>query len=90
MNGNSSSTLAAIPESPDLLPTEHCYNVPSDLVCIGELYIRLSTTDTECIREFQPTEPDIVPYEFCRSSGVLSFWDDPSEDIYTFEDGQPI
>jgi len=90
MNGNSSSALAAIPESPDLLLKKHCYNVPSDPVCIGELYIRVNSTDTECIREFQQTEPDIVPYDCCRDSGVLSFWDDPTEDIYTFEDGQPI
>lgn len=90
MNGNSSATLVAISESPDLLSTEHCYNVPSEVVCIGELYIRLSTTDTECIREFHPPEPDIVPYECCRASGVLSFWDNPSEDIYTFEDGRSI
>jgi len=35
-------------------------------------------------------EPDLIPYECSRSSGSLSFWDDPQEDIYTFEDGQPL
>lgn len=35
-------------------------------------------------------EPELVPYECTRSSGVLDFWDDESEDIYTFEDGQPL
>lgn len=92
MNGNPSSTLVAIPESQNLFPTEHCYTytVPSDTICIGELYIRLSKTDTECVLEFQPPEPDIIPYECCRASGVLSFWDDQREDIYTFEDGLPV
>lgn len=36
------------------------------------------------------SEPELVPYECTRSSGVLDFWDDESEDIYTFEDGQPL
>jgi hypothetical protein len=37
-----------------------------------------------------PPEVEPTPYEYTRSSGVLDFWDDESEDIYTFEDGQPL
>ena len=29
-------------------------------------------------------------YRLCRDSGTLDFWDDPAEDIYTFDDGEPI
>jgi hypothetical protein len=32
----------------------------------------------------------LMAYRLCRSSGTLDFWDDPAEDIYTFEDGEPI
>jgi len=90
MNSIYPSTLELIDETSDLSPIEHSYNAPSDVICVGELYIKLNTTYTECIHELQSSEPDVVPYECCRASGVLSFWDDPKEDIYTFEDGQPI
>jgi hypothetical protein len=39
---------------------------------------------------FITSESDLIPYECTRSSGVLDFWDDESEDIYTFEDGQQV
>ena len=29
-------------------------------------------------------------YKLCKESGTLDFWDEPEEDIYTFEDGEPI
>jgi hypothetical protein len=29
-------------------------------------------------------------YDYMRDSGSLSFWDDPDEDMYTFEDGEPL
>jgi hypothetical protein len=35
-------------------------------------------------------EDELSPYECARSSGTLNFWDDPEEDIYTLEDGQPL
>lgn len=49
-----------------------------------------TSTFTESVRAFKPSESELVPYQACRSSGVLSFWDDPREDIYSFEDGQPV
>lgn len=30
----------------------------------------------------QESDTASVAYEACRSSGVLSFWDDPEEDMY--------
>jgi len=39
---------------------------------------------------FSSSEQELVPYECTRSSGVLNFWDDENEDIYSFEDGQPV
>lgn len=36
---------------------------------------------------------DPTPMQILRAvevSGVLDFWDDPSEDIYSLEDGEPV
>lgn len=90
MNGNVTSTLEVSASSTDLLCKEPFYNIPSGIVSIGQFFIKRTNTDTECIRLFETPDPDIVPYECCRASGVLNFWDDESEDVYTFEDGQPV
>ncbi len=45
---------------------------------------------TESVLAFEMPEPELIPYNACRSSGALSFWDDPSEDIYSFDDGNPV
>lgn len=48
---------------------------------------------------YKLTQPDrnesscqevVSGYEFARDSGALAFWDEPDEDIYTFEDGSDI
>lgn len=60
-------------------------------IILDEPYILIcsdSYVDEDTI--FSSPEPELVPYECTRSSGVLDFWDDDSEDIYTFEDGQPV
>lgn len=90
MNGNFTSTLEVSAISADLLCKEPFYNIPSGIISIGEFFIKASQTDTECIRALESPEPELVPYECCRASGALSFWDNESEDIYTFEDGQPL
>ena len=90
MNGNSTSTLEIVDNFTDLVPERPLYNIPSELVIVGEFFTRSSQTDTECIRALQYPERGLVPYECSRASGVLSFWDDPEEDIYTFEDGQAV
>lgn len=87
MNGNSTSTLEIFNNFTDLLPEKPFYNIPSELVIIGEFFTKASQTDTECIRALEYLEPELIPYECTRSSGVLNFWDDESEDIYSFEDG---
>lgn len=37
-------------------------------------------------------ESDAGPsaYELARSSGTLAFWDATEEDLYTFDDGEPV
>ena len=47
-------------------------------------------TSMSSISAFVYTEEDLSPYLCCRDSGTLDFWDDPGEDVYTLEDGQPI
>jgi len=74
-----------------LLGLDVCYLAPSDVRYAGRVYyVATSRAATESVLAFKPPEPDLVPYECSRSSGVLSFWDNPAEDIYTFEDGQPV
>jgi hypothetical protein len=54
------------------------------------MWMPIGISSTQSISTFKLSEPDINPYDCCRSSGVLSFWDDPQEDIYSFDDGQPV
>lgn len=90
MNASFTCTLDVSGNSAHLLCTEPFYTIPRGIIRMGEFFANVTNTDTECIRAFEPPEPDVVPYECCRASGVLSFWDDPEEDIYTFEDGQAV
>ena len=36
------------------------------------------------------TADDVIPYELLCNSGGLSFWDEPEEDIYSFDDGEEV
>lgn len=92
MSSNSASKLEMFDNLTDLLYGKSSYNIPSGEISIGEFFIKPSSrqTDTECVRAFEPPEPELVPYECSRNSGVLSFWDDKGEDIYSFEDGKPV
>jgi hypothetical protein len=65
------------------------YNSP-ECAWRGTVFMNLSQTTTESVRALLSSEPELVPYECCRQSGVLSFWDHESEDLYTFEDGHPV
>ena len=56
----------------------------------GSAFVNISSTATESVLAFEMPEPELIPYNACRSSGALSFWDDPSEDIYSFDDGNPV
>lgn len=73
-----------------LVAPDVCYLAPNEIGYAGHVYVPVSTAATESVLAFKPSEPDLVPYECARYSGVLSFWDNPAEDIYTFEDGQPV
>lgn len=40
-----------------------------------------------------PAASDPTPEQFMRTveiAGTLDFWDDPGEDLYTLDDGQPL
>ena len=65
------------------------YNTPSGIIYVGNLYVlpNNSKTFAATIISLPAIEPS--PFDYCRSSGVLSFWDDPKEDIYDFQDGEP-
>ena len=39
---------------------------------------------------YEIVEPELIPYDCSVSSGVLNFWGEESEDIYTSEDGLPL
>jgi len=82
--------LMELLNSPALVCSNSCYKNLSDTVYVGNVSITVNSAATQSVLAFEPPEPDLVPYQCCRSSGVLSFWDDTSEDIYTFEDGQPV
>jgi hypothetical protein len=51
--------------------------------------IQISGVNTESARVEFP-EPGLSPYDLSRASGSLKFWDNPAEDIYTWDDGQPL
>ena len=76
--------------SPVFLCLESNYHAHSDVSSVGGVFVQSDTGNTESVLVLQPPESEIDPYDCCRSSEVLSFWDDPKEDVYTFEDGYPV
>lgn len=56
----------------------------------GNIQRPISNSATLAVFTFKLPEPDIIPFDACQSSGVLDFWNDPGEDIYNFEDGEPV
>jgi len=56
-----------------------------------DISVRLFTPSvTSSVHYYETIEPELTPYECSLSSGVLNFWGDKSEDIYTSEDGLPL
>lgn len=47
-------------------------------------------TSTISVRSIREIEAELVPYQCSVSSGVLDFWREESEDVYTSEDGEPL
>jgi len=88
----------SIPTKSWLQPSISAYNVNVEgqnfyarEIVLAEPYVLICSdfcADEDIILNSPETE--LIPYECTRSSSVLDFWDDPSEDIYTFEDGQPV
>ncbi|MBN2210909.1 MAG: hypothetical protein JW709_05885 [Sedimentisphaerales bacterium] len=61
-----------------------CMQITSDLI------FTINHNFTESVSVSSRNEFELSPYCCCRDSGTLDFWDEPEEDIYTLEDGQPI
>ena len=57
---------------------------------VGAFSIQIADSDTKSVRCFEKAEPELIPFECARLSGSLDFWNNPEEDVYTSEDGQPI
>lgn len=95
MNGITSIMSATIPFEETLnslisVLSNIYYAGQEDTKRLGETFRVADATFTDSVMAAMVTEPELIPYECCRSSGILSFWDDPEEDIYTLEDGQPV
>ena len=74
---------------PEIANVPIVYGHQNAIILGIEKYIEVSDTSTIQLPKFELT-PDLVPFDYSRSSGALDFWDDPTEDIYTFDNGQPI
>jgi hypothetical protein len=53
-------------------------------------FIQIDDSSTRSVKAIEMQQPELNPFECSRESGVLDFWADPSEDVYTSEDGQPL
>ncbi|MFQ6114641.1 MAG: hypothetical protein ACE5NG_11265 [bacterium] len=95
MNGITSIMIATIPFEETVnslisVLSNIYYAGQDDTKRLGDTFRVADATVTESVQAAMATEPELIPYECTRSSGVLSFWDDPREDIYTLEDGQQV
>ena len=66
------------------------YNTSGGIIYVGNLYILSNNSATFAATNISLPAIEPTPFDYCRSSGVLSFWDDPEEDIYDFQDGEPV
>jgi len=58
--------------------------------CVGKRYESRHYTKTASACAAEVLEIDFSAYELICTSGTLSFWDKPEEDIYSFEDGEAL
>lgn len=63
--------------------------VPTDEGVV-ERYESEPYTDTAAASSYAESEKEISPYEIMCGSGALDLWDEPEEDIYSFEDGEAV
>ena len=59
-----------------------------DLIDASRCFIQVSNSRTNSVQSLEIPQRELDPFVCCRDSGVLDFWNDPSEDIYNSEDGQ--
>jgi len=70
-------------------PWENYYVASEGHIRLGSVQTG-STSDTASALVAVALESDLSPYECIRSSRLLAFWDNPAEDIYSFDDGEPV
>ena len=66
------------------------YNTSSGFIYAGNVYVLPNNSITCSAIDCSLPAIEPTPFDYCRSSGVLSFWDDPKEDIYDFQDGESV
>ncbi len=81
-----SSTVSGLPLIYPILPT--IYSNTGERR--GEAYELKDSTTTASVSSVIEPERELSPYELISSNGALAFWDNPEEDIYSFEDGEAI
>ena len=52
--------------------------------------VRGASTRCESVEAAKEVELPFPCYELTRNSGCLGFWDEPGEDVYSFDDGQAV
>jgi len=62
------------------------YAASEPYICLGSIQPDRDSA-TQSVMTVAEHEGDLNPYDFMRLSGMLAFWDDPAEDLYSFEDG---
>jgi len=53
-------------------------------------FIQINDSSTSSVKALETPQVELNPFECCRESGILDFWNDPNEDVYTSDDGQPL
>jgi len=71
------------------LPWESSYVASERRICVGSIQTENGSA-TQSVLAVVPQGKEINPYECARSSHVLAFWDHHDEDVYTFDDGNPV
>ena len=67
---------------------------PSSYVAMNDIkvygYENKTYNDTASALSSTILEEEFNSYELIAGSGGLAFWDEPEEDIYSFEDGEEL
>jgi hypothetical protein len=71
------------------LPWENLYFASELRICVGSIQAE-RRSDTRSVLAIMTQDEEMNPYECVRSSHTLAFWDHRDEDIYSFNDGEPV